>query len=218
MVNMLRPENLRWLTLIVFGFISGGVMYSRFLPRLFLKKDICELSPDKNPGSANVFVNCGVPMGILCLFLDMFKGFLPVFIAVMTLDIHDIRFAALMAASVLGHAVAPFDHFRGGKCIATAFGEMIALLPVSRIGLGLAGLYIFFSTVWKINPNRVRSIVVFGLFGLGSGVWFWLQKEPAMLIGCLCISATAILKHSRWLTALSEKTAKAEAEKRAESL
>ena len=61
--------------------VSGSVLYCRFVPLLLLKKDICALSPDKNPGAANVFVHCGVPMGLLCLVLDMAKGGVPVALA-----------------------------------------------------------------------------------------------------------------------------------------
>ena len=190
-------ENFLWAALYIGGYLMGGVMFSRFLPKLVMKKDICKLSDDGNPGSANVFKNCGVPMGMTCLFLDMFKGFLPIFLAIMLLDYHDFRFAGLLWMPVLGHATAPFDHFRGGKCIATAFGEMIALLWVSRIGLVLAGLYIFFSTVWKIKPNRVRSIVTFSLFAFISVGWFMMTKEFPLMAGCLAIALTAIFRHSK---------------------
>ena len=78
---MTRQEQLLWLLLIVSGFFSGGVMYSRILPKLFLKKDICSNSPDKNPGASNVFVSCGVTLGMLCLLMDMLKGFVPVYFA-----------------------------------------------------------------------------------------------------------------------------------------
>lgn len=62
------------------GYFLGGIMFSDIFPRVFMKKDIKNLSDDKNPGASNVFKICGVPMGILCLFLDMAKGFLPVFL------------------------------------------------------------------------------------------------------------------------------------------
>ena len=190
-------DGLIWTALYVGGYLLGSVMFSRLLPRLFMKKDICKLSDDGNPGSANVFKNCGVPMGMICLLLDMLKGFLPVFIAVMMFDTSDFRFAGLFWMPVLGHATAPFYHFHGGKCIATAFGEMIALLPVSRIGLVLAGLYIFFSTVWKISPNRVRSLVTFGFFALISTGWFFMTKKFALMAGCLSIALTAMFRHSK---------------------
>lgn len=62
------------------GYFLGGIMFSDIFPRVFMKKDIKSLSDDKNPGASNVFKICGIPMGILCLFLDMAKGFLPVFL------------------------------------------------------------------------------------------------------------------------------------------
>ena len=200
----MNNDTIAWILLMLGGYLFGGVMFSRILPALFMKKDICKISDDGNPGSANVFKNCGVVMGIICLVLDMLKGFLPVFLAVRFLDPNDFRFAGLLWMPVLGHATAPFNHFRGGKCIATAFGEMIALLPKSRIGLVLAGLYIFFSTVWKINPNRVRSLVTFGVFALMSTVWFFLTKEFALMAGCLAISLTAMFRHSKWVSAQTE--------------
>ena len=30
-----------WLIAVAVGFLSGSVLYSKLLPRLFLKKDIC---------------------------------------------------------------------------------------------------------------------------------------------------------------------------------
>ena len=142
---------------IAVGFLLGSVMFSRILPRAFLKKDVCALSGDKNPGAANVFVHCGIPMGLLCLALDMAKGFAPVFLASRTTDVQSMLFACIIVAPVLGHALAVFDDFRGGKCIATIFGVLIALLPLTPAGLLLAGLYILFAGVLRIKPNRGRA-------------------------------------------------------------
>ena len=218
MTGMLSMDG-RWcLVYAIVGYLAGGILFCDLLLRGLKRVDVFRAAEDGNPGTHNAFQLGGLWCGLGTLLGDLAKGFFPVWLCLRRVSGLSPLLSLTLLAPVLGHAVAPFDRFHGGKCIATAFGEMIALLPVSRIVLGLAGLYIFFSTVWKINPNRVRSIVVFGLFGLGSGVWFWMQNEPAMLIGCLCISATAILKHSKWLTSLTEKPAEAEAEKKAESL
>ncbi len=155
-------DRLIWLALILGGFMLGSVMFSRILPRLIKgKEDVTKLSDDGNPGAANVFSTCGIVLGMLCLLLDMGKGFAPVLLAQHLVDIHSMRFSAVLIAPVLGHALAPLNHFRGGKCIATAFGVTLALLPTTCIVLVLAGLYIAFSTVLKISPNRIRSIVTF---------------------------------------------------------
>ena len=140
-------DRLIWLALILGGFMLGSVMFSRILPRLIKGKDVTKLSDDGNPGAANVFSTCGIVLGMLCLLLDMGKGFAPVLLAQHLVDIHSMRFSAVLIAPVLGHALAPLNHFRGGKCIATAFGVTLALLPTTCIVLVLAGLYIAFSTV-----------------------------------------------------------------------
>ena len=75
---------------------------------------------------------------------------------------------------------------------------MLGLLPFNRIGLVLAAVYILFSTVIKIQPNRVRSIVSFGLFGLCSAVLLVHSGDYAIALGCCLISLTAICKHSRY--------------------
>ena len=198
-----------WIALIIGGFLLGGVMFSRILPKFILKKDICLISPDRNPGSSNVFVSCGIPMGLLCLFLDMMKGFLPVIFAVKTMDIQQLWFMAVLAMPVLGHAIAPFNHFHGGKCIATAFGELIALLPVTPIGLVLAGAYILFSVIIRINPIRKRSIIAFGLLGIISGLLLITSCQYSIYGGCILIAVVAIVRHTKWFCTvpLSTETA-----------
>ena len=74
---MTGNEALLTFALIAGGFLLGGVMFSRALPKLLTGKDVCALRTDKNPGAANVFAVCGVPMGLLCLALDMLKAYLP---------------------------------------------------------------------------------------------------------------------------------------------
>lgn len=187
-----------WPLFILGGFLLGGIMFSQLLPQKVLHKDIQAISDDHNPGATNVFANCGVKMGVLCLVLDMVKGFLPVFLAWHLLNPEDMKFAIVLAAPVLGHAVAPFYHFHGGKCIATAFGELLALIPFSAAGLLLAVIYLLFSTVFKIEPNRVRSIVSFGVFGLVSVVLYSVQGRYAIALGSFFISLTAIVKHSKY--------------------
>lgn len=199
---------LLWTGLIAGGFALGGIMFSRHLPRLLLKTDVCRLSDDANPGAGNVFSHCGWKIGLLCLFCDLFKGFLPVFLAGRFVEDGPLLFAAVMAAPVVGHAIAPFDREKGGKCIAAAFGVLLGLIPRSYIVFLLAFLYIFFSTVFKINPNRVRSIVTFLIFGITAFTLSLCTGRASIAFGCAAVSSVVIFKHSRFC--LPEKEAQAE--------
>ena len=189
------------------GFLCGSVLFSSLLPKWFLGKDIQALSDDGNPGCTNVFIHCGPMWGVLCLSLDMLKAFLPVCIGYYLLGTESLLFALVMAAPVLGHALAPFNHFHGGKCIASAFGTLLALFPVTHIVLLLAALYIVFSTVLKIQPNRIRSLAVFGLFGLIALISLMHSSQYSVAIGCLLLSLVTIWRHSRYCAKTEECTA-----------
>ena len=90
---MTGNEALLTFALIAGGFLLGGVMFSRTLPKLLMGRDVCALRADKNPGAANVFAVCGVPMGLLCLALDMLKAYLPVSLAAQYLDTQSVWFS-----------------------------------------------------------------------------------------------------------------------------
>ena len=111
------------------GFLSGGVLYSYHVPKLLCGVDVVADSPDHNPGMTNAMKLCGVPVGLLCLALDMAKGFLPVFAALRFLRIEDPWLAPVLAAPALGHALAVFYPFAGGKAVAVSFGVLLGLLP-----------------------------------------------------------------------------------------
>ncbi|MGN1372987.1 MAG: glycerol-3-phosphate acyltransferase [Candidatus Coproplasma sp.] len=171
-------------------------MFCRTIPALLTHKDVCEISDDKNPGAFNVFKHFGKGLGLLCLALDVLKGFLPVFLACILLERDSAMLSLVMIAPVLGHAVGMFNRFHGGKCISTAFGVMLGILPVTVIPLILlAVLYILFSTLIKINPNKLRSIITFTLFGIASAIICCVLNLFNVAFGCLIIAVIAIVKH-----------------------
>lgn len=171
-------------------------MFCKIIPKLLLHKDICEISDDHNPGAFNAFKHCGKAVGTVCLLLDVLKGFVPVFLASMFAETSGILFTLVMIMPVLGHATGLFNRFHGGKCIAVSFGVMLGIIPVSWIGIAvLAALYILFSTVIKIHPNRLRSIIVYALFCVISGVVFSVIGLASVAAGCGVIAVIAIVRH-----------------------
>lgn len=204
-----------YLLIIFGGFILGNIPFSYLIPKLFLKKDICIESDDHNPGAANAFKLCGPIVGMTCLIFDFGKGYAPVLLAYKLVSADNILFSAVMIAPVLGHATGMFMHFKGGKCIASAFGTVAAVLPETRVGLILAGVYILFSTVFKITPNTKRSIAAFSVFGVLSFVILICEGQLPIALGCVGISLIAIYRHKKSAGAFaasaeSETDAKAE--------
>ena len=192
------PDRLTlWLLLLAGGFLSGSVLYSRILPLLLTGKDVSAESDDRNPGAANAFMACGPAVGALCLLLDIGKGLLPVLLSRRFLDPAEPLFALILLAPVLGHAVAPFNRFRGGKCIATSFGVLLGILPQCLAVVALAILYIFFSTVIRVRPHRRRSILVYALFAAVMTPLLLYAGKLSYALGCVGIAATVIWRHLR---------------------
>ena len=92
----MKAEWIVWGFWLLAAFLSGSIMFCRFLPRWIAHKDVCVLSADHNPGAGNVFVCCGIPLGMLCLLLDMGKGFLPIYLACRQVNPQHILFALLI--------------------------------------------------------------------------------------------------------------------------
>ena len=187
---------------IALGFLSGSIFYCRLLPMLLMHRDVCTLSPDKNPGAANVFVHCGVPMGLLCLALDMAKGALPVVLALRVIDPARLAFAAVMAAPVLGHALGVLNGGHGGKCIAVIFGVLIALLGITPLGFVLAGIYILLAGILRVRPNGKCSVLTFSLFALCALSMGIVSGQYAVTLGAMTISAVSIVCHMKSAAAL----------------
>ena len=195
---MRKMTVLYWTLFIVAGFLLGSILFCKIIPRRLLHKDICEVSDDHNPGAFNAIKHCGKKIGVLCLLLDVLKGFLPVLFASIFLGADSFLFSLVMVAPVLGHAVGLFNRFHGGKCIAVSFGVMLGILPITWIGIViLAALYIFFSTVAKISPNSKRSIVVYSLFGAAANIVLLICGMPSVAVGCFVIAVIAVVKHMK---------------------
>lgn len=175
------------------GFLSGSILYSYLIPKQLKQIDIMETAEDHNPGAANAFVAAGIPIGLLCVILDILKGTVPVYWAARLLDCGRPLFALVLFAPVAGHAFSPFMQGHGGKAIAVAFGVLIGLLPMQFHAVVLAGAMIGFSLVLIIRPHRARVICAFCM--LAAWTLLYTRAIPGVLFGVLMLSGVVIWKH-----------------------
>lgn len=182
-----------YLFFIIIGFLSGSILYSYLLPKLLKQIDITELPEDHNPGAANAFMEAGIPIGTVCMTLDVLKGTLPVYYAMRCLNFGRPLFALVLCAPVAGHAFSPLFKGRGGKAIAVSFGVLLGLLPFHLHVVVLAAAMIAFSIVLVIRPHRARVICAFDILA----VWSLARTRavPGVLCGVLLVSAIVIWKH-----------------------
>jgi glycerol-3-phosphate acyltransferase PlsY len=199
-----------WL-LIPSGFLLGSIPFGLLLGKL-KGVDIREHGSG-NIGATNVFRTLGKKSGILCLFLDFCKGFIPVMIADHLVSAgtlgQSIEVGTALAA-ILGHNYSPWIGFKGGKGIATSAGALGALMPpIALVVVVLIFVIVTFTTNYVSVGSIVAAIAlpILTLYGsyhhgkIADGTW-----NIPLFIFTLIAGILAVWKHRTNITRLRAGT------------
>lgn len=168
------------------SYLLGSVPTGYILVRLAFKRDVRDMGSG-NTGATNVLRVKGWKTALPVAVFDVFKGFLPVFLALRWFD--DPAFAALCGLlAVVGHCF-PFSiGFRGGKGMATSLGAFAAIAWAPC----LASLGLFLLTVGLTRFVSLGSI----LGALAFPIVLIVGGAPAAVaVLSAGISALVILRH-----------------------
>jgi len=166
--------NLAWALIIVGAYGLGSIPFGVVIGRARGVNLLREGS--RNPGASNVTRLLGKRLGILCFFLDMGKGVIPVIVAGVMFDLLGDRPASsdptvavltrtemwlwlsVACAAVLGHMRSPWLGFRGGKGVATGFGAMVAMWDVLTFP-ALAAIVVWYGVLRTTRYVSVASVL-----------------------------------------------------------
>ena len=107
-------------------YLLGAVPFSVLFSRGMLHKDVRRYGSG-NPGTSNMTRAFGIKYGLLVLLFDMAKGFGAVYLGQWIMGPLGAYLGALCA--VAGHNWPIYLKFKGGKCVATTVGVMLAFVP-----------------------------------------------------------------------------------------
>jgi len=145
------------LILVIFlSYIAGSIPTAIWTSRVLMKDDIRNHG-SRNAGATNVFRVMGWKPALFVVLVDMAKGVLAVlFISRIRADAVPIDSAFIQifagVAAILGHIWTIFAGFKGGKGVGTAFGVLVALIPVpALIALGLWIIIVWLSRIVSIG-------------------------------------------------------------------
>lgn len=174
------------------AFFSGSLMFSYYIPKKLKNVDVRKIpGGDGNPGSSNAIRAAGVPIGAVCMFLDIIKATVPVLAAQYLVMLDGFYMVSVLIAPVFGHAFSPFLKFKGGKAISACFGILIALLPISRLGLAVAISMFVFKFIIAVKPDSASVFV-----SLCVSIIFAIIFEPFLYIKlAFVILSIAIMYH-----------------------
>jgi glycerol-3-phosphate acyltransferase PlsY len=170
----------------VLGFFVGSINPATIIART-RHADLRQGSG--NPGATNVGRVLGLRWGVVVGLLDVLKGFLPTFLALLLFD----RFTAYVVglATVLGHILSPFLRGRGGKGVATSLGAILAVFPWFALGM----LVVFALLLWRTRWVAGSSIAAAVLLALYVGLAPLPDPVAAGRVWGICIALLVIIRH-----------------------
>jgi glycerol-3-phosphate acyltransferase PlsY len=194
-----------WLAVLaayLVGSLSFAVIVSRVMglndPRTF---------GSKNPGATNVLRSGSKAAAIVTLFLDAFKGWLPVMLVKWygaPYGLGDGTMAMVGLAAFLGHLFPVFFKFEGGKGVATALGVLLATSWILGLATGITWLLIAYFFRYSSFASLVSSVFAPVYYIFGDGV-VWAMDKSVMLSTAV-MSLLLIWRHAENIGRLAKGT------------
>ncbi|MDW8031941.1 MAG: glycerol-3-phosphate 1-O-acyltransferase PlsY [Aquificaceae bacterium] len=117
------------LLLILFAYLYGSLLFGEHVAR-WKGVDIRSVGSG-NVGATNVGRALGKKYAFVVFLLDFSKGLVPMLLARLYFGLESWTTFFVGLASLLGHMYPFFHGFKGGKGVATAFGTLTALSPLT---------------------------------------------------------------------------------------
>ncbi len=128
---------------LILAYISGSIPSGVIIAK-WAKGIDPRTAGSNNPGSTNVARLCGFKYGIMTLIGDLFKGLIPVALAMQFIS-NPLLLSMVALCAIFGHLKSIFLGFEGGKGVATLLGSLLPLIFPPM----LMGAIICLFVIWR---------------------------------------------------------------------
>ena len=170
------------LAVVVAGYLLGSLSFAVIVSRLMGLNDPRSYG-SKNPGATNVLRSGSKKAAVLTLFLDAFKGWLPVALVLAWGAEFGLgpEWAALAGlAAFLGHLYPVFFGFAGGKGVATAVGVVVGVNGSLALAVLLSFAIVLFFSRYVSLASMVAAMFAPAFYLFGDGV-AWQASTPEVV-------------------------------------
>ena len=149
---------------VLIAYVLGSIPTAVWIGKIFFGVDVRN-EGSKSSGATNTVRVLGLKAGFPVLVFDALKGWLAVFIGMLSkLPLNPEYFAlflvTLAIAAVIGHVFPILAGFRGGKGVATLLGIAIALFPYEIMILVGVFIIVFLLTRY-VSLSSITAAVCF---------------------------------------------------------
>lgn len=174
--------------LVVAAYLIGGIPFGYLIVRMKTGRDVRALGSG-NIGATNVLRTTGRAVAIVTLILDMFKGFVAVWLMSLVAGYSAAWMSAAAIAVMAGHAFPVFLKFKGGKAVASFIGAFLYLTPIPL----LAVILLFVIVVCVTRYISLGSVMAAGTFPLA--VWLILHPPVPVVAAAIVAGAFIVYRH-----------------------
>ncbi len=167
--------------MIIVAYFLGAIPFGLWIGQLFYHKDIRK-EGSGNIGTTNSFRVLGFKAGVTVLVLDILKGTLAASQPYLLHSSVNPLLIGLFAS--LGHTVSIFDHFHGGKAVATSAGILLAYNP-PLFGVA-AGIFV--ATLLLTSMASMASMIgITAIFVIALCIHDWILATVAGILSLVVI-------------------------------
>ncbi len=167
--------------MIIVAYFLGAIPFGLWIGQLFYHKDIRK-EGSGNIGTTNSFRVLGFKAGVTVLVLDILKGTLAASQPYLLHSSVNPLLIGLFAS--LGHTVSIFDHFHGGKAVATTAGILLAYNP-PLFGVA-AGIFV--ATLLLTSMASMASMIgITAIFVIALCIHDWILATVAGILSLVVI-------------------------------
>ena len=185
------------LLLVILAYLIGSVPTSVWVSQYFFDIDIREYGSG-NAGATNTFRVLGPKWGTTVMLVDMLKGIVAVKLALLLPQYadSDARLQNLQIvlglAAVVGHVFPIWADFRGGKGVATLFGLVLGVSPITALCCSGVFLLVLYLTRF-VSLSSIFASIAFPVFIL---IIFNFQNDTYRVFA-IAVALMVILTHQK---------------------
>ncbi|GAX02853.1 glycerol-3-phosphate acyltransferase [Secundilactobacillus pentosiphilus] len=187
--------------LLLIAYLLGAIPNGVWIGKGFFHTDIRKAGSG-NIGTTNTYRVLGPIAGTAVLILDLAKGTVATLLPVWFLNFHLSQHSPMLLLfgfmAILGHTVSIFDHFKGGKAVATSAGMLLAYNPL----LFVIAATCFVSLIYLTSMVSLASMVSFTIITI---LCFVIQDWYLSALA-VCLTIFVFWRHRTNLTRIMNGT------------